>query len=440
MDDGNAIECRGVSKLYRRPSRKRKFQTLKSAILGGDLFRGLSAGDAIHALDPIDLIVPKGQSIGIVGGNGSGKSTLMKMIYGTTKPTTGTIETAGRVSALIELGAGFHPEITGRENVAINGIMLGLGRKEIQRRFQEIVEFAEIADFIDAPVKTYSSGMYARLGFAVAISVKPDILLIDEILAVGDESFSHKCVERIRLLQAEGRTVVMVTHDLAIVEKLCDRAVWLKQGKLMDDGEPRRVIDAYRMDVARHEEERLTAEHESTQQALSAPMASAPVPPTDGGAVEEPKLERWGSGDVEITSVTISGADGAPRHLFSCGEALSIKLAVVPRKRVEDFVFGIGIFSEDGTCVYGTNTHIERFAPVALDGPGEVVFAVEALDLVEGTYRLDIAVHSETGAPYDYQRGLYTFRVTSDVKDIGLYRPRHRWRFAAGVKLDAPES
>ncbi|MFN7974495.1 MAG: ABC transporter ATP-binding protein [Acidobacteriota bacterium] len=445
MDASLAIRCEKVSKVYRRFSRKRKFQTLKSAILGGEILKDLAvATDAIHALWPIDLAVPKGEALGIVGGNGSGKSTLMKIIYGTTKPTTGTVATQGRVSALIELGAGFHPEISGRENVVINGIMVGLSRKEIARRFEEIVAFAELEDFIDAPVKTYSSGMYARLGFAVAITVTPEILLIDEVLSVGDEAFTHKCLERIRGLKAEGRTIVLVTHDLGMVEKVCDRALWLKGGRLQEDGDPRRVIGSYRMDVARHEEGRLAEQHRDTAAALSEGATAkeepvqevAPVPPMEGPAQEEEiRKHRWGSGDVEITAVTLRGGDGAERHIFAAGERLEIRLDVRPRVPVKDFVFGIGIFSEDGVNVYGTNTQIEKMTSDLLDAPATVAFVVESLELCEGAYRLDVAVHREDGMPYDYQRGLYSFRVTSDVKDIGLHRPRHSWTFGGAIRF-----
>lgn len=443
-----AIECRGVSKLYRRYSRRRKFQTLKSALIGGELLRGIADADAIHALERLDLLVPKGEALGIVGGNGSGKSTLMKMIYGTTKPTTGVIRTDGRISALIELGAGFHPEISGRENVTINGIMLGLSRREIARRYEEIVAFAELQDFMDAPVKTYSSGMYARLGFAVAISVRPDILLVDEVLAVGDEEFSHKCVERIGGLKAEGKTLVLVTHDLAMVEKLCDRALWLRAGRLMEEGEPRRVIDAYRMDVARQEEARLGAEHRQAESSLGSELVGDPSAAPSASKGEEATLavakedaggeetKRWGTLEAEIASVTLTGRDGEPRHVFDPGEPFEIRLRVVAKKALEDFVFGVGIFSADGSCVYGTNTSIERFRPERLEGTVDVAFAIERLDLCEGTYRLDVAVHRENGAPYDYQRGLYTFRVNSDQKDVGVYRPRHAWRFGEGVRFE----
>ena len=216
----------------------------------------------------------------MIGENGSGKSTLLKLMAGITKPTRGTIAVRGRISALIELGAGFHPEISGRENVAINGIMLGLTRREVAERFDAIVDFAELKDFIDAPVKTYSSGMYMRLGFAVAIHVDPEVLLIDEVLAVGDEAFTRKCLDKIGEFRRRGKTILLVTHSLGLVEKMCDAVLWLRQGKVADLGDdPKRVVDAYLTYVAGGEEALLTAEHGRSP-------AEAPAGPAlpEGGA------------------------------------------------------------------------------------------------------------------------------------------------------------
>src|SRR6186713_3637284 len=215
-----AIDVINVSKVYRRYARKKQFATLKSAILSGSLLGDLKPDETFQALRGVSFQVPKGCTYGVIGRNGSGKSTLLKCVAGITRPTQGTVTVNGRVSALIELGAGFHPEISGRENVFINGIMLGLSKAEIERRFDEIVEFAELAPFIDAPVKTYSSGMYMRLGFAVAIHVDPDVLLVDEVLAVGDEGFTHKCLDKFSDLRRRGKTILLVTHALGLVERL----------------------------------------------------------------------------------------------------------------------------------------------------------------------------------------------------------------------------
>ena len=232
----NAIEARDVSKVYRRYGHRRQFATLKSAILSGSFVSDLKAEETFEALKGVSFDVAKGRTYGIIGRNGSGKSTMLKCVAGITRPTRGTVTVDGRISALIELGAGFHPEISGRENVFINGIMLGLSKKEIAKRFDEIVRFAELEDFIDAPVKTYSSGMYMRLGFAVAIHVDPDVLLVDEVLAVGDEGFTHKCLDKFSDFRRRGKTILLVTHSLGLVERFCDEALWLEGGKRPRDG------------------------------------------------------------------------------------------------------------------------------------------------------------------------------------------------------------
>ena len=210
----NAIEVVNATKIYRRFGHKRQFATLKSALLGGSLIRDLNPDETFSAIRDVSFTVPAGRTFGVIGRNGSGKSTMLKLVAGITKPTSGSVRVNGRISALIELGAGFHPEISGRENVFINGIMLGLSKREVAKRFDEIVEFAEMKDFIDAPVKTYSSGMYMRLGFAVAIHVDPDVLLVDEVLAVGDEGFTHKCLDKFAEFKRRGKTILLVTHAL----------------------------------------------------------------------------------------------------------------------------------------------------------------------------------------------------------------------------------
>src|SRR5687767_13041219 len=253
----NAIEVTHVSKVYRRYSRRRQFATLKSALLSGNLIRDLKPDETFPAIRDVTFTLPKGRTLGVIGRNGSGKSTLLKLVAGITKPTQGEVRVDGRISALIELGAGFHPEISGRENIFINGIMLGLSKKEILRRFDEIVGFAEMQDFIDAPVKTYSSGMYMRLGFAVAVHVDPDVLLVDEVLAVGDQSFTHKCLDKFAEFRRRNKAILLVTHSLDLVEKFCDLALWLDKGKTLAEGEPKRVVASYLIDIERSEEQQL---------------------------------------------------------------------------------------------------------------------------------------------------------------------------------------
>jgi lipopolysaccharide transport system ATP-binding protein len=424
-----AVVAKDVAKVYRRFLHKNQFKTLKSALLKGSLLSDLSPDQTFTALDGVSFEVPRGSTFGVIGENGSGKSTLLKLMAGITPPTRGTLSVDGRISALIELGAGFHPEISGRENVAINGIMLGLTRREVQDRFDAIVAFAELQDFIDAPVKTYSSGMYMRLGFAVAIHVDPDVLLIDEVLAVGDEAFTRKCLDKIGEFRRRGKTIVLVTHSLGLVEKMCDETLWLRHGKLVDQGDPRRVVDAYLTYVAGGEE---------TLLARDSPAADAPSAPEDPAAAHGYREGRWGSREVEIISVRLLDDRGKVRHVYVPGESLTVALRVRAAREVQDFVFGVGLFTADGVQVYGTNTHLEEYVPRTALGEGEVTLGLRDLRLVEGTYLLDVAVHRRDGTPYDYLRGLHSFRVKSRVKDVGVYRPPHSWSFAGGLELEPP--
>ena len=439
-----AIELRAVTKLYRRYPHRRQFATLKSALISGSLAGDLRPDETFTAVGGVSFSVPTGSAFGIIGRNGSGKSTLLKLIAGITKPTSGEVRVAGRISALIELGAGFHPEISGRENVFINGVMLGLTKREITERFDEIVRFSELEAFIDAPVKTYSSGMYMRLGFAVAVHVDPDILIVDEVLAVGDEGFSLKCLDKFAEFKRQGKTILLVTHGLGTVQQFCDGAVWLDEGKIKGRGDPRRVVHMYLSDVAAAEEELLSADDkkrveattpdETTTQAGSDESPPEGEPPNDMFRASE---GRWGSGDATITNVTLDGNDG-PTHLFQSGDRMTVRMRVTASEPLNDFVFGISIFNAEGTCCYGTNTDIEELKSETMTGDGEVSVVIERLDLVEGTYKLDVAVHTREGRPYDYHRLLHTFRVKSDVKDVGIYRPRHAWTFTPNIRFRNP--
>jgi len=445
-----AIEASGVTKVYRRFANRRQFATLKSALLGGTILRDLRPDETFAAVRDVSFTVPKGTTYGIIGRNGSGKSTMLKLVAGITKPTEGTVAVDGRISALIELGAGFHPEISGRENVFINGIMLGLSKREITKRFDEIVEFAELTDFIDAPVKTYSSGMYMRLGFAVAINVDPDVLLIDEVLAVGDEAFTHKCLDKFAEFRRRGKTILLVTHSLNLVEKFCDDVLWLDAGRIRGEGDPRRVVSSYITDVAKTEERNLAAlDARARERAMQSsggtadanvgagphagPDASVQADARTGtpaaapdGALPQPENMfkasegRWGSREVEIVDVAMIGEDGAPRQVF---------------QSVDDVVFGVGLFNGEGVCCFGTNTDIEELEIESLEGEQEVRFRVNGLDLVEGTYKLDVAAHRADGYPYDYHRLLYSLRIKSRIKDVGIYRPRHEWTFSNGIAV-----
>jgi hypothetical protein len=278
--------------------------------------------------------------------------------------------------------------------------------------------------------------MYARLGFAVAIHVDPDVLLIDEVLAVGDEAFTRKCLDKIGEFRRRGKTILIVTHSLGLAEKMCDEVLWLRQGKVADTGDPKRVIDAYLTYVAGGEEALLAREHgQSATENAGAPAAA----PGEPSAPEGYREGRWGSREIEITAVRLLDDRGHERHVYVPGESLTVSLAVSARAPVDDFVFGVGVFNADGVAVYGTNTHIEEFKAERVEGTGEVALVLQDLRLVEGTYLLDVAAHRRDGTPYDYHRGLYTFRVKSRIKDVGVYRPAHRWSFSGGIALKPPE-
>ena len=422
MSGDAVIRVEAVSKRFRRTLPGDRLRTLKSALVGGARTRDLPREETIPALEELSFEVARGESFGLIGGNGSGKSTLLKLVAGMLRPTTGQLAVNGRVAALIELGAGFHPEISGRENVFINGAVLGLSRREIERRYGDIVEFSGLRDFMEEPVKNYSSGMYVRLGFAVAIHTDPDVLLVDEVLAVGDEAFAHRCVRRIEEFLAAGKTLLLVSHSLDLVADLCDRVLWLDGGHQRLVGEPRRVIDAYRQAVAEQE----GAEHLAAKQQRDAARAAP--------AAEE---LRWGSGQAEVTAVRLLGPDGAERYHLQSGDRAVFEITARAGQPLADFVFGVAINTPRGFECWGTNTDLAGFVPAEMDGEVVVRLTCPALRLAPGEYTLDVAVHARDGAPYDYQRRALGFTVTAATGGAGVYFPEHRWEFTGGVTWGA---
>jgi ABC-type polysaccharide/polyol phosphate transport system ATPase subunit len=408
-----AIAVRDLVKLYRRVGPGAQLRTLKSALLDRSLTRGLARQEAIVALDGVSFEVPPGEALGVIGGNGSGKSSLLKVLAGVVPPSSGTVTVGGRVAALLELGAGFHPEISGRENIYVNGSLLGLTRREVDRRLDAIVAFSGLEEFIDEPVKNYSSGMYVRLGFAVAVHTDPDVLLVDEVLAVGDESFAHRCLTRIEELLAQGRTLLFVSHALDLMPELCDRVLWLDRGRPRQIGEPRRVVDAYRQAVAEEEGRRHRQEHEGRDEAV---------------------VDRWGSGAARILGVRLLDAAGAETFLVRTGDAVTFEIRARSREALSDFVFGVAIHTPRGVECWGTNTQLEGFEPGRFDGEATVRVACPELRLAPGEYLLDVAVHAEDGAPYDYHRRALAFTVTAPGRGVGVYSPRRHWEFAGAVE------
>ncbi len=406
-----ALVLAGVSKRYPLLSRRGRLNSFKGALLRGELLRVEQERGGFLALEGVDLEVARGETVGVIGPNGSGKSTLLKLVAGILRPTSGTITRNGRVTALIELGAGFHPEISGRENAVINGMMLGLSKAEVQRRLPAIAEFAGIGEFIDEPVKTYSSGMYVRLGFAVAVAADPEILVVDEILAVGDEAFGHKCLDRIGQLQRQGTAILLVSHDLSLVGSLAHRALYLRAGRPVFTGPAEAAVARYRSDVASEE---------------------AGAPSAAGGGT------RWGNGNVVFDAVELLDATGAAVKTLSSGEPASIRLAYTARAAQEDFVFGIALHSEDGAHVFGTNTALDGWTPHRLDGVGEVRVVFPRLELAPGRYLIDAAVHTRAGLAFDYVCEAVSLLVTAPVAWPGSYAPEHRW-VPSGPAMSRPE-
>ena len=424
-----AVAASGLCKRYRRAAGGYRLRTLKSALLEGSLTGGLGAGDVVEALTDISFEVAAGEAVGIIGGNGSGKSTLIKLVAGLLPPTSGELSVNGRVAALIELGAGFHPEISGRENVYINGALLGLSRRRIEERYDDIVEFAGLGDFIEEPIKYYSSGMYVRLGFSVAIHTDPEILLVDEVLAVGDEEFVHRCLARIEEHLAGGGTLLVVSHTMALIDQICDRAMWLDRGRVRGLGSTRRVIDAYLESVAAREGEA----HDRRRLSASA-SADGDDPPATAAADAEEETLRWGSGQAEIVAARLlAGGEREERYHLHWGEAVAFELEVEPREDLSDFVFGVGVKTPRGIDCWGTNTDLAGYEPRLLAGPVRVRLVCPELRLAPGEYTVDVAVHARDGRAYDYRRRALRFTVAerAALGSIGLYLPDHEWQVEA---------
>ncbi len=411
-----AVRVAGATKLYRRYGRRHTVGTLKSALLSGLGRRSLSPDSAIPALTDVSFDVAAGETVGIVGPNGSGKSTLLKLLAGIMRPTMGEVAVHGRLAALLELGAGFHPELSGRENIEISGLLLGLTRRQVAERFEEIVRFAEIEEFLEAPLKTYSSGMAVRLGFSIAAHSDPDVLLVDEVLAVGDEIFAHRCLEKFGEFERAGKTILVVSHDLQLVAERCRRALWLEQGRLVADGPAAETVVRYRASVARVE-----------AQARMAVSGRG-----DGGTGG--RGERIGSGAAVISAVRLLDAAGRPAGSVRSGEAARLEMEVTAASPLSDIVFGFAIATISGDVVFGANTEIDGYAAGELAGAARITMDIPALALVPGTYSIDAATHARDGAPYDYRRDVLRFEVVSEHGAAGVWNPPRRWGFQGAVR------
>ncbi|MDD3604119.1 MAG: ABC transporter ATP-binding protein [Kiritimatiellae bacterium] len=387
----SAIEARNLGKCYR--VRGMGPPTLAGAVKG--LFCRRKKED-FWALQGLDFDVQPGKTVGVIGPNGSGKSSLLGLVTGTIFPTTGHVKTSGRIASLLELGAGFHPDLTGRENVYLNAAILGMKREDIRRRMDHIIEFSGLKDFMDQPVKHYSSGMYVRLGFAVAIEMDPDILLIDEVLAVGDLAFQLKCLDRIRDFQRRGKTLLFVSHALQTVEDFCDEVFLIHHGKLVARGDPSDTILQY----------------------IRTYMG-------EGGYLY---TQEFGSREVEITDVKMRDADGNESGTFVSGKPLHVDISYDAHKRVEKPVFGFSLKTGNGFYVYGSNTQIEKCGPDFIEGKGTMRLTLDPLALMQGNFFLSLSVHSwDHATQYHRREDWYPFAVKNQSADLGIFRLSSRW-------------
>lgn len=395
-------------------------------------FRRRRSREYFWPLRDVSFEVERGQSLGIIGENGSGKSTLLKLIAGILEPTSGVVETHGRVGALLELGTGFHPDLTGRDNIYLNAAILGLRRSEIQRYFDQIVEFADIGQFIDVPVKHYSSGMQVRLGFAVAVHIRPDVLLVDEVLAVGDEDFQRKCLQASYGFVRRGGTLVLVSHSAELIRDMCRRAIWLDDGRIRGDGPTPEIIGQYLQHIHGREQERLEQHRadEAHRPVEIVPATAAEPEPTAGEPAAE-KL-RWGDRAVSIEAVRLLDGAGRVGELFYTGAALRIELDYVVRQPLaESPVIGFAFVRQDGIWCYGTNTRIDEVSTAALLESGRergtISIVLDHLSLLPGEYTLDLALQSPQGSDHDYWRACARLSVRSNVRDTGVARLTHTW-------------
>ena len=442
MKPQNAIEVRNVAKSFKVFIDKGN--TIKERVL----FSKRRKYEYRQVLKGISFEVKKGEAVGLIGHNGCGKSTTLKLLTKIIYPDEGEIEISGRVSSLIELGAGFHPDLSGRENIYINAAIFGLGKKEIDRRLEDIIAFSELEEFIDNPVRTYSSGMYMRLAFSVAINVDADVLLIDEILAVGDANFQAKCFNKLKEIKARGTTIVIVSHSLGQIEQICERSIWIHDGLIRAEGRPHEVHPVYldymgqkRQEIAEKEAERQQAKAEKKEDPVPQGETSASQEYAREGEVsgedvqtvekaegtQEQNQKRWGNGKARITKIELLDASGKQKPLFQTGSDLVIRLSYAVYQKVEDAVIGIGIFRIDGVNCYGTNTRIDKLERFDLTQDGAVEIRLKNVMLMPGKYLLDFAIECDMGVPVDYYREAAEVEFYSMAEDVGLVKVEHEW-------------
>ena len=436
MKETNAIEVRNITKKFK--IYYDKGNTLKEKTL----FRKRRAYEDRNVLNGISFDVEKGKAIGLIGHNGCGKSTTLKLLSKIMYPDSGSIEMKGRVSSLIELGAGFHPDMSGRENIYINASIFGLTKKEINNRLEDIIAFSELEEYIDNPVRTYSSGMYMRLAFAVAINVDADILLIDEILAVGDANFQAKCYNRLREIKASGVTVVLVTHDTGVVERFCDQALWINEGTAVASGKSVEVVDAYlrfmnkeKITQLEKEEKRRKEKEEKLkkekEEKLKKEKEEAQKNKTEEELLQEQaadmNVKHFGTGAAVIRKAELLDKDRKETKLLRAGEDYFISFDYERKKTGEELVFGMGIYTLENVWIFGTNTMLGKVKVPVSDKEGRVVFHGKELSLLTGEYILQVSITDLNGTPVDFYREYCKFNVVNDKRDAGLVCLPNEW-------------
>ncbi len=365
----------------------------------------------LWAVNDLSFDLYPGQSLGIIVRNGSGKSTVLKMIARIIRPTSGQVAVRGRVSALLELGAGFHPELTGRENIALNASVLGLSQEEVEQNFDAIVEFSELGEYIDMPVKHYSSGMYMRLGFSVAIHVDPDILIVDEILAVGDQAFQTKCIDRIHEMHRAGVSIILISHNLGVVRRMCSTLIWLENGRMRAKGPTEDVANQYKYQSDTTIGRQLAAENVGRS------------------------FNRWGSREIEISDVRFLNAEGIEQSYYQTGDEMTIEIAYVAHEPVPKPEFGLAIFRQDGQQVNGPNSQLAGLDVGTVEGAGTIQYHIRELPLLPALYQVTAAIHNtQLTNAYDYHELAYPFRVvTGGTKETdGLVVLPSSWTWQKG--------
>jgi ABC-2 type transport system ATP-binding protein len=399
-----AVDVRNVSKRFRLAHGQ--YNSLKERLIHGGKRQNV---EDFWALDEVSLTVQQGETVGILGRNGSGKSTLLKCICGVLQPTQGEVAVRGKLAGLLELGAGFQQDLTGRENIYLNGSLLGMSKREVDKVFDAIVDFSELEEFIDGPVKFYSSGMYVRLGFAVAVNVDPDVLVVDEVLAVGDERFQRKCIDRIDQFQREGRTILLVTHSSDTVRSICDRGVVLSHGRMVAEGEPGEVTRIFR--------ERLMAEG-AGMSIVDPTLVAVPATPSSIVNGTLPDAER----PVRFRSVhrIFSGDNSVP--YLRTGDDLTIRVEFEALHAMDDVVFSLEIRNLDGNSLMRTDTSIIGVPIAVPPGTSVMHFGIVGVPLLDGSFSFALGIQSRGGVLYDWREDAGTFEVMNPGKMTGLFR------------------